>query len=53
MVQAAAADGIQLSGSGYRDPAQQEALREQRKRRDQELGLEQREPAEPAERHRE
>jgi LAS superfamily LD-carboxypeptidase LdcB len=29
MIKAAAADGIQLGGSGYRDPAQQEALREQ------------------------
>ena len=28
MIKAAAADGIQLGGSGYRDPAQQEALRE-------------------------
>jgi LAS superfamily LD-carboxypeptidase LdcB len=29
MIQAAAADGISLGGSGYRDPAQQQALREQ------------------------
>ena len=29
MIQAAAADGISLGGSGYRDPAQQEALRQQ------------------------
>jgi hypothetical protein len=29
MINAAAADGIQLSGTGYRDPAQQQALRNQ------------------------